>query len=101
MGATYWAISLNNLIELVNHYIGFSFNQVLQMKACKDEIMKFEKLRSDLIHRIKNQANQEDASNTGSLILSKEKVNLLILIYGTIRFIMTRFGRVSNLFDTL
>jgi hypothetical protein len=32
MGATYWSISLSNLIELINHFVGFSFNQVVQLQ---------------------------------------------------------------------
>jgi hypothetical protein len=101
MGATYWSISLSNLIELINHFVGFSFNQVVQLQACKDEIMKFEKLRSDLLHRIKSQAAPEEGNHGGTPPLSKEKINLISLIYGSVRFILTRLGRVINMFDNL
>jgi len=77
MGPTYWSISLGNLIELINHFVGFSFNQLVQLHACKDEIMKFEKLRSDLLHRIKSQTAPEEGNHGGTPPLSKEKINLI------------------------
>jgi hypothetical protein len=33
--------------------------------------------------------------------LSKEKIMLINRLYGEIRFILTRFGRIINLFDVL
>jgi hypothetical protein len=101
MGANYWSISLSNLMELINHFVAFSFNQLVQLQACKDEILKFEKLRSDLLHRIKSQALPEEGNNGGPPPLSKDKIKLIQLIYGSVRFILTRLGRVINMFDNL
>lgn len=88
-------------MELISNFVAFSFNQLVQLQTCKDEILKFEKLRSDLLHRIKSQAAPEEGINGGTPPLSKDKINLISLIYGSVRFILTRLGRVINMFDNL
>lgn len=59
--------------------------------------MQFEKLRSDMVAKMKLPGGQDDAAHT----LGKEKLGLINKIYGQIRFILTRFGRIINLFDAL
>ena len=59
--------------------------------------MQFEKLRSDMIVKMKLPIGQDEAAHT----LGKEKLGLINKTYGQIRFILTRFGRIINLFDAL
>jgi hypothetical protein len=59
--------------------------------------MQFEKLRSDMLVKMKLPSGQEDMPQT----LGKERLGLISQIYTEIRFILTRFGRVINLFEAL
>lgn len=50
-----------------------------------------------MIAKMKLPAGPEDTPHT----LGKERLSLINKIYGQIRFILTRFGRIINLFDAL
>ena len=63
-------------------------------------ILKFEKLRQDVFNKIKTASSGTEPSLLGTASL-KEKAYLISIVFGSLRFALTRFGRVINLYDAL
>jgi hypothetical protein len=55
-GVAYIAIVLSNLCEIIDTFVGLSFEQMIIQKQCKETIVKFEKLRADLFNKMRSLA---------------------------------------------
>ena len=93
----YFAIILGEMNKLIDNFIECSVpqqpNMALILDKGKDIIINFDKLRADYISKLKKNDKLQILSNESILILNK--------IFGSIRFILTRFGRFINYYDAL
>lgn len=89
----YFSIIIKDMNDLVDKFISCSSDNIFGIENCKEIIVKFDKLRGDYINKLR--ANQK------SQILTPEQMKTLSLIFGQIRFILTRFGRIINFFDAM
>ncbi len=88
---SYYSIILGDLRLLIDMFIDCSPAELMEVKRCKEIVIRFDKLKGD--YAIKLQGNEK------THCLTSDNIEYLNQIFSFMRYILTRFGRVINFLD--